>query len=71
VRLLCDAVRLKLEIIHVPFHVHCRSPMKSEVIALVMLIMPELQDLCGESSPPLSMVRVEVVSLGPSVVASM
>jgi hypothetical protein len=45
--------------------------MKSEVIAPVMLIMPELQDLCGESSPPLSMVHVEVVPLGPSVVASM
>jgi hypothetical protein len=40
-------------------------------MALVMMIMPELQELCGELAPPLSMVHLEVDSLGSSVVASM
>jgi hypothetical protein len=35
-----------------------------------MLIMPELQELGGELAPPLSMVHLEVHSLGPLVVAS-
>jgi hypothetical protein len=38
-------------------------------IALVMLIVPELQELCRESSTSPSMVYLEVDSLGPSAVA--
>jgi hypothetical protein len=38
-------------------------------IAPVMLIVPELQELCRESSPSPSMVYLEVDSLGPSAVA--
>lgn len=35
-----------------------------------MLAMPELQELCGESAPPLSMMHLEVDSLGSLAVAS-
>jgi hypothetical protein len=41
-----------------------------KVMAQVILIMPELHGLCGESAPPLSVVNVEVDSLGSSAVAS-
>jgi hypothetical protein len=44
---------------------------ESVVKGPVMVIMPELQELCGESAPPLSMVLPEVDSIGPSLVASM
>jgi hypothetical protein len=44
---------------------------KSEIMAPVMLVMPELQELHGQSAPPLSIVHLEVDSLGSSVVASM
>jgi hypothetical protein len=54
---------------------HASTAFESEdivgVMALVMMIMPELQELCGESAPPLSMVHQEVDSLGSLVVASM
>jgi hypothetical protein len=43
---------------------------ESEIMAPVMLVMPELQELHGESAPPLSMVHLEVDSLRPSSVAS-
>lgn len=42
----------------------------SRIMAPVMQIMPELQQLCVEPSPPLSMVHLQVDSLGTSVVAS-
>jgi hypothetical protein len=44
---------------------------ESEVMDPVMLIMLELLDLCGDSAPSLSMVQLEVDSLGTSAVASM
>jgi hypothetical protein len=50
---------------------HVADSSKSEIVAPVMLVMPELQELHGESAPPLSMVHLEVDSLGPSNVASM
>jgi hypothetical protein len=46
------------------------SEVTDGIMAPVMLIMPELQELCGESVPPQSMVHNEVDSLGPLEVAS-
>ena len=40
-------------------------------MAPVMTVMPELQELCQESSPPLSMMHLEVDSLGSSAMTSM
>jgi hypothetical protein len=40
------------------------------IMTPVMLIMPELQQLCGESTHPLSMVHPELDSLGSLAVAS-
>jgi hypothetical protein len=50
---------------------HVSAGSESEVIAPVMLIMPELQELCGKSDSPLSTRHLEVDSLGSSAVASM
>jgi hypothetical protein len=36
----------------------------------MMVMMPELQELCGDSAPPLSIVHLEVDSLGSLAVAS-
>ena len=47
------------------------TPPESEILAPVLLLMPELHELCGELAPPLSMVQLEVDSLGPSTVASL
>ena len=47
------------------------APPESEILAPVLLLMPELHELCGELAPPLSMVQLEVDSLGPSTVASL
>jgi hypothetical protein len=41
-----------------------------EIIVPVMKIMPELHELSGEPSPPLSMEHLQVVSLGTPMVAS-
>jgi hypothetical protein len=46
------------------------SKVTAEVRGPVMMIMPELQKLCGESSPPLSMLHLEEDTLGASEVAS-
>ena len=53
---------------------HVSAPSESEVLAPVMLMMPELQELCGESAqgtPPLSMMHLEVDTFGPSAVTSL
>ena len=47
------------------------APPESEILAPVLLLMPELRELCGELAPPLSMVQLEVDSLGPSIVTSL
>jgi hypothetical protein len=51
-----------------PLRPHVSAADESEVIeglmALMMLIMLELQELCGKSVPPRSMVHKEVDSLG-------
>jgi hypothetical protein len=39
------------------------------IMTPVMVIMPELQELCGESAPPLSMEHVDVKSLGSETMA--
>jgi hypothetical protein len=58
--------------IHYPLpQLHVLDASESEVIALLMLIMPELHELCGKSVPPLSIGHLEVDSLGSSAVASM
>jgi hypothetical protein len=45
------------------------SEVANGLMALMMLIMPELQELCGESVPPPSMLHKEVDSFGSSEVA--
>jgi hypothetical protein len=61
-----------------PRAIHCPPPQlhvldafESEVIAPLMLIMPELQEMCGKLVPPLSMEHLEVDSLGSLAVPSM
>jgi hypothetical protein len=46
------------------------SKVTTEVRGPVMMTMPELQKLCGESCPPLSMLHREEDTLGASEVAS-
>ncbi|KAM0841534.1 hypothetical protein ACQ4PT_058963 [Festuca glaucescens] len=52
---------------------HVSDASESEVIAPVMLMMPELklQELCGESASPSSLVHLDMDSLEPSAVVSM
>jgi hypothetical protein len=50
---------------------HVADFSESEIVAPVMLVMPELQELHGESAPSLSMVHLEVDSFGASNVAAM
>ena len=52
-------------------HTQVSAPLESEILAPVLLLMPELHELCGELAPPLLMVQLEVDSLGPSTVASL
>jgi hypothetical protein len=53
-----------------PASCHSRMGRLSEVTTPMMLVMPELQELCGESVPPRLMVHLEVDYLGPTEVAS-
>jgi hypothetical protein len=53
---------------YVPVSYECEDI--DEIIVPVMKIMPELHELSGEPSPPLSMEHLQVVSLGTPMVAS-
>ena len=50
---------------------HVLAASESVDMAPVMLLMPKLQGLCGESTPPLSVMHLEVASPVPSVATSM
>jgi hypothetical protein len=49
---------------------YCKSKAIDEIMALVLQIMPELQELCGERSPSMSMLHLQEDPLGTSTVAS-
>ena len=46
-------------------HPHVLAASESKVVAPVMLVMPELEGLCGESTPPLSLMHLEVADSTP------
>jgi hypothetical protein len=50
--------------------VACENVDVDEIVAPVMEIMPELHELCGEPSPSMSMLHLQVPPLGTSKVAS-
>jgi hypothetical protein len=49
---------------------YCESKAINEIMALVLQIMPRLQELCGERSPSMSMLHLQEDPLETSTVAS-
>jgi hypothetical protein len=49
---------------------YCESKAIDEIMAPVLQIMPELQELCGERSPSMSTLHLQEDPLGTSTVAS-
>jgi hypothetical protein len=50
--------------------ISCESKVVDETMTPVLEIMPELQELCGEPSPSMSMLHLQEDPLGTSTVAS-
>jgi hypothetical protein len=50
--------------------VPCKCEYIEGIMAPLIQIMPQLQELCGEPSPPMSIVHLHVDSLGAMMVAS-